>query len=269
MPGGPGMPSMRGGRGMAGGPGMGGRGMGGPGARRPERRQPAVDLTGTVDGFNYSPRGDIDGVMLKMSDKTAQINLPPGLGLALGHLSSGSNVKITAYPEPVQADHPVYELATLTTEQGKKISAPGVGDDKFVHEESTIKRLNYARHGEVDGAMLDNGDLVHVGPAGRELKLSVGQTIVVDGVAHPMLSSDHNAIHAVAIDGKMLHGGPPQDPGPEAGPGPRGRRGPDGGDGPGGRRGPDGAQDAPPPPGGRADDGQPGPGQPRPDAPRP
>ena len=279
MPGGPGM---RGGRGMAGGP----AGRGGPGAR-PERLQPAVDLTGTLDGVNYSPRGDVDGFMLKMSDKSAQINLPPGLGLAVSQISPGSSLKVSAHPEPArpeagQADHPIYVLATLTTEQGKKISAPGEGDEKFIHEESTIKRLNYARHGEVDGAQLENGDFVHLGPAARDLKLSVGQKILVDGPAHPMLTSDHQAIHAVAIDGKTLHQAPPPPgEGLDAGPGPRGCRGPgprvlqDGGPGPqDGPRGPGGAgprggNDAPPPPPGpRADDGRDGQNPQRPDAPQ-
>ena len=262
---------------MSGGPG----GPGGFGAR-PPHQQPAVDLTGTVDGLNYSPRGDVDGLMLKLSDKTAQINLPPGLGVAVSQISVGSSVKVSAHPEPGEADHPIYELATLTTESGKKISTPGAGDEKFVHEESTIKHLNYARRGEVDGALLDNGDFVHVGPAARDLKLSVGQKILVDGVANPMLTSDHQAIHAVAIDGKVLRQGPPAGEGPDAGPGPRGRRGPGGPGGPDGGPGPQGgpggpaaggpgsANNAPPPPpGGRADDNQPGPGPQRPDAPQP
>jgi hypothetical protein len=260
-PGGPGMggPGMRGGMGMPGGRGM-----------RPERAQPAVDLSGTIEAFNYSPRGDIDGVMLKMSDKTAQINLPPGMGAALSQTAPGSTLKVSACPEPGQADHPIYELQSLTTEQGKKISVPGAGDDKFVHEEATIKHLNYARRGEVDGALLDSGDFVHVGPAARDLKLSVGQKITVDGFAHAMLSGDHQAIHAVAIDGKRVEQSPPRGGGPDAGPGPRGRRGSGGPGGPGGPGadgpgpgGPGGNNDAPPfPPGGRADDGQPGPGRP-------
>jgi len=265
-----------------GGPGMPG-GMGMPGRRgmRPERAQMAVDLTGTIEGFNYSPRGDIDGVMLKTSDKSIQINLPPGLGIALSQVSPGGTLKVTASPEPSETDHPIYEMQSLTTEQGKKISAPGMGDDKFVHEEATIKQLNYARRGEVDGALLDSGDFVHVGPAARDLKLSVGQKITVDGFAHAMLTSDHQAIHAVAIDGKRVEQGPPRGDGPDAGPGPRGRRGPGGRGGPGaggpgpdgpgpGPGGPGGNNEAPPlPPGGRADNGQPGPGGPQSDAPQP
>jgi hypothetical protein len=279
-PGGPGGPGGQ--MPPRGGPGMGGPGMGGPGMRGmgmpggPDRRgmrpgaqpqQPAVDLTGTIEAFNYSPRGDIDGVMLKMSDKTAQINLPPGMGVALSQVSLGSTLKVSACPEPGQADHPIYELQSLTTEQGKKISAPGVGDDKFLHEEATIKQLNYARRGEVDGALLDNGDFVHVGPAAKDLKLSVGQKITVDGFAHAMLTSDHQAIHAVAIDGKAVRQGPPQGDGPDGGPSPRGRRGLGGPGGPG--QGGPGGNDAPPPPGGRADGGQPAPDGPRGDAPQP
>jgi len=157
-------------------------------------------------------------------------------------------------------DHPVYELASLKNEQGRELKQPSPEDRKFVHQEGTIKTLNYARHGEVNGAVLDSGDFIHLGPSAGSIKLAVGQKITVDGVGHPMLMSEHRAVEVVAIDGKMIEPadpggarGGPRGGGPQDGPqGPQGRRGGRGAGGPGGLGGP-GA------PGG-SDDGRQGPG---------
>ena len=42
--------------------------------------------------------------------------------------------------------------------------------------DGVVKQLNYARGGEVNGAILESGDFVFVGPkSAEELKLAVGQ----------------------------------------------------------------------------------------------
>ena len=257
-----------------------GRGPGaGPGPGRPEGMpaREAVQLSGTVSNFNFGPGGEVQSLMIKSSAKTIQVNLPPPLApFATQVATVGGSVNLSAYPEMGLPDHPVYELASVKNEQGRELKLPNPDDRKFVHEEGSIKSLNYARHGEVDGAVLDNGDFVHVGPSAGTLKLAVGKKITVDGVGHPMVLSDHRAVHAIAIDGKML--GPAEGPGARGGPGERGPQGgPDGRRGPG-RDGRDGLQHpqgaggplpAPGPRGGRGPAGRPGAGPDAPDDPPP
>jgi len=206
----------------------------------------AIDLSGTVANYNFGPRGEVEALMIKSSDKTIQVNLPPPISpFAVQVATLGAQVTIKAFPEMGLPDHPIYELESVKNEQGRELKEPSPGDRKFVHEEGTIKSLNYARHGEINGAVLDSGNFVHLGPAAVTIKLTVGQKITVDGVGHPMMLSDHRAVEAVAIDGKMLEPadepgarGDPQDARPDGGPDrPRGRRGGRGRGGPGGPRG--------------------------------
>jgi hypothetical protein len=229
----------------------------------------AVQLSGTVSNYNFGPRGNVEALMIKTSDKTIQVNLPPPLApFATQAAAVGASVNLSAYPEMGLPDHPVYEMASLKNEQGRELKQPSPDDRKFVHQEGTVKTLNYGRLGEVNGAVLDSGDFVHLGPAAASVKLAVGQKITVDGVGHPMLMSEHRAVEAVAIDGKMLEpAGRPgargglQDGGPQ---GLRGRRGGRGRGGPGGMGspgvpgGPDGEPQGPRGPGGTNGPGGPG-----------
>jgi hypothetical protein len=199
----------------------------GPG-RRGGLRAPrdTVDLSGTIENYNFSPRGDVDGLILKTGDKTAQVNLPPGVGLLVSQqVTAGSQVKVRAFALPGGSAHSVYVFVSLSGESGKEIKIPSPQDRRFVHEEGTVKNLNYSRNGEVDGVVLNGGDFVHLGPAAGDLKLSIGRKLTVDGFALSALGSDHQAIAAVAVDGKAVEpAAPPRADGPP-GPGPRDPRG--------------------------------------------
>jgi hypothetical protein len=221
---------------------------------RPERRmqrpprgpqlppRDAVDLSGTIDNYNLSPRGDVDGFILKTADRTVQVNLPPGLGVLVTQQATvGSQVKVKAFPVPARADHSVYVLVSLSAESGKEIKVPMPGDRRFMHEAGNVKNLNYSRNGEVDGVVLSTGDLVHIGPGASNLKLTVGQKLTVDGFALPAIGSDHQAIEAVAIDQRAVER--PRPAGPDGSPPPPGARRPGGA----GIQGPGGPPDAPPP----------------------
>ena len=64
------------------------------------------------------------------------------------------------------------------------------------HVDSTVKSLNYGRRGEVNGVVLETGDLVHFGPAAASIvNATVGQKLSVDGQASPSIDG-HNIIDA-------------------------------------------------------------------------
>ena len=195
-----------------------------------------VSLSGTIENYNLSPRGDVDGFILKTADRTVQVNVPPGVGLLLSQQAAvGAQVKLKAFARPSRADRSVYQLVSLSGESGKEFKVPTPEDRRFVHEEGSIKNLNYSQSGEVDGVVLSTGDLVHIGPSAADLKLAIDQKLTVDGFALPALGSEHQAIEAVAIDSKpVVRPGPPapQSDGPHPGPGPRARPGTQGPGGP-------------------------------------
>jgi hypothetical protein len=260
---------------------------GGPGdgpsprdGRREGAPREAEKLDGTVTNYNFGHRGEVEGLMIKSGDRTVQVNLPPDMAAAVAQVAAvGSEVHLTADAERGPSDHPVYRFKSIKADD-HELKVPGPEDEKFVHVEGSIKQLNYGRRGDMNGVILNTGDMIEFGPAARSLKLEVGQKIAADGAAHPMLTSGHQSIRAEALDGKPLRKGPPAEgdappppPGPRDGPGHE-RPGPDGdgpppatrgGQGPGARPGPDGAgpdaNDRPRPPRGGPENSD-GPGKP-------
>ena len=74
-----------------------------------------------------------------------------------------------------------------------------------------MQRLNYALHGEVNGAILDSGDFLHLKPHGaRVLQLVVGMD--VKGVGSTKLATcGHRVIDAKEVNGVQVE----KKPGPK------------------------------------------------------
>ena len=65
-------------------------------------------------------------------------------------------------------------------------------------------KSHYALHGEINGAILDNGDFVHLKPEGaKAAKLSLGQKLTVSGKEKPS-STEHRVIEAETVNGKEV-----------------------------------------------------------------
>src|ERR1700722_7055945 len=212
-----------------------------------------TQVSGTVDSYNLDPRGTVDGLILKDGDHISQLNFPPDQAAAIPAAAPiGQKVDATAMAERGRSDHAVYRLASLTGADGKAITIAGPDDGATAHVEGTVKTLNYTPRGDVDGAILDSGDFLQMGPGGaKDVSLAVGQKITADGKEHPM-ADGHNIITATMVNGTSIHH-PPRGRGGPGGPG--GRGGPDdggphadGGPGGGGPDGMGGPMDMPPPP---------------------
>jgi hypothetical protein len=224
------------------GPGAGGPPPDGPQQGDSDRGQgESATLSGVVEHFNLDRRGSINGIIIKDGDHVAQLNFGPDESAAIGAATAvGQKIQATAMAEWSNADHPVYRLQSLTGADGKKIDVAGPQEGKSIHVDAAVKYLNYSPRGDVDGAILDNGDFLQLGPGGAEdVGLAVGQKIAADGTARPM-SDGHNLINADKVNGTEISH--PRGPGgPDGGPGGPGGGGPGGGPG-----GPDGGG---PPPG--------------------
>ncbi|WP_256220106.1 MULTISPECIES: hypothetical protein [unclassified Variovorax] len=67
-------------------------------------------------------------------------------------------------------------------------------------------RLNYARHGEANGVVLDTGDFVHTRPDGFErLGLKIGDEVRAEGRAQPLATGEGRVIEAVRVNGRPVH----------------------------------------------------------------
>jgi hypothetical protein len=178
-------------------------------------------ITGTVDGYNLDPRGVVNGIVVKQDDgRMAQFNVPPdAAGTIAAAATAGQKVTASGVPETLVGDRGVFRLCTLSTADGKqqfdlssRDGGPGGGGRQswqVTHVDGVVKQLNYSPRGEVDGAQLDSGDFVHVGPRdAASLNLAVGQKLSVDGRGHAMLAG-HNAIEATKVNGTTIEQPPP------------------------------------------------------------
>lgn len=204
---------------------------------------PAEKVSGTVSQFNYTPRGERDGILLTADGKLVQLNIPPHeAGKLADAVAIGDKITAEGLPERTEADHPVFRVEKLTTAKGQEIAiegpprqrggearreagpgerpdqgpprprerdqraegSPGERPEQGPPETSrprrgertpekvetikgVVKYLNHGPRGEVDGAVLESGDFVHIGPReAQEAKLAVGQDISVEGPAMKM-----------------------------------------------------------------------------------
>jgi predicted DNA-binding antitoxin AbrB/MazE fold protein len=158
-------------------------------------------ISGTLKQFNYSPEGIYEGFLLKSKKQIVQVNFPPEVAPRIAaEISEGEKVKavVEAHVDGLPSDHPVYSLLSLSTKRGVSIGASN--DDNL---QGKVARINYAKHGEPNGAVLESGDFVHLKPHGARLvKLAVGEMLEVKGEAKPMAGGGpHRVIEAVYANG--------------------------------------------------------------------
>lgn len=122
-----------------------------------------ITLRGRIRAFNLSPKGAIEGALIETKDGLAQVNLEKGQSSTW---KEGEQLEIRATPESSHGKHEVYKLA---------------GDDDQVS--GRVERVNYARHAEPNGFVLDDGTFIHLKPEGakRFRTIKVGDRICARG----------------------------------------------------------------------------------------
>ncbi|HYQ14150.1 MAG TPA: hypothetical protein VEQ58_00270 [Polyangiaceae bacterium] len=131
------------------------------------KKQPiAREIRGTVTATNISPKGVVEGVLVDTGKGLIQLNFPKHAARgSSATFTVGQQLQLQAKLETDEYEHPVYELAETET------SVAGA-----------ITRLNYARHGEINGFHLDDGTFVHLTPEiASEYDLRVGAHAAASG----------------------------------------------------------------------------------------
>ena len=123
-------------------------------------------LQGTVLGYNFSPKGHIEGLIVETKDGRQQVNFSKhGAQILARSMPVGSQVDFNVDFETEEGVHPVYRLR----------DAEGEAHGKVV-------RLNYALHGDINGYQLDNDTFLHVKPEGaKKYQLDVGDIVKAVG----------------------------------------------------------------------------------------
>jgi hypothetical protein len=145
---------------------------------------------GIVEAFNISPKGEYEGMLMKSGGEVIQVNFRKEWGPQIKEAAApGAKLAIEVEEEETHehACHPVFRLVNL---------AGANGDFS-----GKVTRLNYALHGEVNGAILDTGDFLHVKPHGATaLKLKTGMKVKGTGARKPM-ADGHQVIEAEEVNG--------------------------------------------------------------------
>jgi len=152
-----------------------------------------MQKTGIVQTFNVSPKGTPEGLLLESDGEVIQINFRPELAAEVTAVAAeGKEFKADVEPEEAHGhpSHPVFRLVSLNGHNG--------------HFTGKVKHLNYALHGEVNGAILDSGDFLHVKPHGAAaLDLKPGMKVKGTGSSKPMFNG-HRVLEATEVNGIPL-----------------------------------------------------------------
>ena len=158
-----------------------------------------------IVAYNFSPKGGVEGLLVEVNGATAQIVCPPDLGAELARINPiGKSVDLYVEMEPPSpkgpAAHPVYHLVVGSPSEN---SCEAPGSQPVV---GVVTRLNFARHGEANGVVLDSGDFIHMKPDGmKQVSLKVGDKVNADGTIRPMELGGH-VVEAITVNGVQLNG---------------------------------------------------------------
>jgi hypothetical protein len=141
-------------------------------------------LNGQLQRLLFSPKGDIEGLLLTVASQPIQVSMEPGsVDANVLNEAVGKPIEVKASldtsPKAKKGEHPVYELHSITKLAGKSFKSNGTR-----HISGVVVGIHYAKHGEPNGVILDSGEFIHTRPHGmKKLKLQVGSKVVAHGDA--------------------------------------------------------------------------------------
>ena len=160
----------------------------------------------------YSPHGTIEGILIESGDGAdAHCQLvfaDENAGAIFSHVEVGSSIAVTGefigWSTTKKEGHRVYRVDVVKSVNGKK---PPLAKaiKRMPTYSGKVVALNYARHGEPNGVILDSGDFIHLKPDGfKRAKLAVGDTVQASGDAYELNAERGYAVEARRVNGKTF-----------------------------------------------------------------
>lgn len=176
--------------------------------RAPHDTLDVWSVEGRFQYLLYSPRGGVEGVLIDTDGVATQFVFErhdEGAASVFAGLQVGQALVIEGTeegPSPKgDAAHTVYRFERLASVDGEPPRHAGAGE----RIEGTVVRLNYARHGEANGVVLDTGDFVHTRPDGfARLGLKVGDKVLAEGHAQPLATGEGRVVDALRVNGRPV-----------------------------------------------------------------
>jgi hypothetical protein len=165
-------------------------------------------IEGQFQHLIYSPTGGIEGVLIDTDGVSTQFVTDPhdpAIADLFGTLRSGQTLVLegseagpSSKGEPA---HFVYDFMRLASVDDK----PALMPQPLGSTTGTVVRLNYAKHGEANGVVLDSGDFVHIRPDSfDQLGLKVGDKIKAEGEARALVTGTGRVIEAHTVNGEPV-----------------------------------------------------------------
>ena len=145
-------------------------------------KEKSARLSGQLQRLLFSPKGGIEGLLLKVDSKLTQVSMEPGSADATAlNDAVGKPIEVKASadhsPKTKNGEHPVYQLESITKLAGKAFKSNGAQPVSGV-----VANIHFAKHGEPNGVILESGEFIHTRPHGmKKLKLRVGSKVVAHG----------------------------------------------------------------------------------------
>lgn len=130
----------------------------------------------------FSPKGAVEGAMMKHNRQLVQVNVRPDLGDALARAAvPGNRLRLLAAPDQSpktqHSRHPVFNATSMANAVGEAIT-PSKVEHADVRIAGVVASVHFARHGQPNGVLLEGGDFIHLGPTGMEkAKLTEGSAV--------------------------------------------------------------------------------------------
>jgi hypothetical protein len=120
----------------------------------------------------FSPKGSIEGAMVRHSRKLVQVTVRADLAEALARAAvPGKRLRVLASPDrspkTKHSLHPVFQVEAMANAAGEAIKLPELAPGHVLIN-GIVSAVHFARHGEPNGVILENGDFIHLGPPGME-----------------------------------------------------------------------------------------------------
>jgi hypothetical protein len=160
-----------------------------------------VAVTGTVAQVLMSPKGVVEGALIRSRGRLLQLTVEKHCEpAALAQFVVGKRVAVKACldesAKAATAEHPVYVVARL----------PAVKTIKHARTRITgnVASMHYSRHGHRNGVVLRTGDFIHLKPHGMDgFKLRIGSAIDAIGVA-TATALGTTVLEAQRVNGKKI-----------------------------------------------------------------
>jgi hypothetical protein len=143
-------------------------------------------LSGTCLQLLFSPKGGIEGALMKVKGSVLQLSMQPDAGAAFARATGpGKRLRVLAAadhsPKTRDGAHPVYQFEALADVQGRALEL-AANDPANTTIKGIVAALHYARHGQPNGVVLETGEFIHMRPNGMaQVGLGVGARVSAVG----------------------------------------------------------------------------------------